>query len=107
VKQAKATLAELDGTTSVSARTSKKLSKKHKEAATMADAPEPNLQAMYQFDLEKVREAAEQRKPRSRQNELLRTFSVFCKLAVCRCQVRVILPCATIVHKSKLIISQT
>jgi hypothetical protein len=38
VKQAKATLAELDGTTSEGAGTSKKSPKKHKEAVAMADA---------------------------------------------------------------------
>ncbi len=46
VKQAKATLAELDGTTSKGAGTSKKPSKKHKEAAATDDAPESVLQAM-------------------------------------------------------------
>jgi hypothetical protein len=59
VKQAKATLAELDRTSSKGAGTSKKSSKKHKEAAAMADAPESDLQAMYQLDLKKVREATE------------------------------------------------
>jgi hypothetical protein len=57
VKQAKAAQAELDKTTSKGAGTSKKSSKKHKEAAAMADASEPNLQAMYQLDHVKAREA--------------------------------------------------
>ncbi len=43
VKQAKAALAELDRTTIKGARTSKKSSKKHKEAAATADTPEPNM----------------------------------------------------------------
>jgi hypothetical protein len=62
VKQAKTTLAELDRTTSEGAGTSKKSSKKHKEATATAKAPEPNLQAMYQSDLKKAREAAENAK---------------------------------------------
>ncbi len=59
VKQAKTALAELDRTTSEGAGTSKKSSKMHKEATAMADSPEPDLQAMYQLDLKKAREAAE------------------------------------------------
>jgi hypothetical protein len=59
VKNAKAALAELDGTTSKGAGTSKKSSKKAKEAAAMADASETNLQAICQLDLEKAKEAAE------------------------------------------------
>jgi hypothetical protein len=43
VKQALATLAELDEAPSKGAGASKKSSKKHKEAAAMADAPESNL----------------------------------------------------------------
>jgi hypothetical protein len=43
VKQAKAALADLDGTTSEGAGTSKKPSKMYKEAAVSADTPEPNL----------------------------------------------------------------
>jgi hypothetical protein len=62
VKQAKATLAKLDGTTSKGAGTSKKPSKRHKEAVVTADTPEPNLQAMYQSDLKKAIEATEKAK---------------------------------------------
>jgi hypothetical protein len=65
VKQAKATLAELDGTTCKGAGISKKSSKMHKEARDMAEAPEPNLQAMYQLDLEKAREATETAKAKA------------------------------------------
>ncbi len=43
VKQVKAALVELDRTTGEGAGTSKKSSKKHKEAAATADTPEPNL----------------------------------------------------------------
>jgi hypothetical protein len=73
VKQAKAALAELDGTTSKGGGTSKMSSKKHKEAAAPADAPEPNLQAMYQLNLEKAIEP--QRTPRPRRIQLLRACS--------------------------------
>jgi hypothetical protein len=62
VTQAKATLAELDGTTSEGTGTSKKPSKRHKEALATAGTPEPNLPAIYQLDLEKAKEAAEKAK---------------------------------------------
>jgi hypothetical protein len=62
VKQAKATLAKLNGTTSKGTGSSKKPSKKHKEAAATAGTPEPNLQAIYQLDLEKAKKAAEKAK---------------------------------------------
>ncbi len=52
-------LAELDRTTSEGAGASKKSSKKHKEAAAMADASEPNPWAIYQLDLKKAKEVAE------------------------------------------------
>jgi hypothetical protein len=65
VKQVKATLAALDGTTSKGAGSSRKSSKKHKEATAMADAPESGLQAMYQLDLEKARESAENAKAKA------------------------------------------
>jgi hypothetical protein len=61
VKQAKATLAELDGTTSKGTGTSKM------EAAATADTPEPDLQAMYQLDLKKAREATEKAKVKAKQ----------------------------------------
>ncbi len=57
-KLAKATLAEHDEATSKGAGTSKKSSKKAKEGAAMADASEFNLRAIYQQDLEKAKEAA-------------------------------------------------
>jgi hypothetical protein len=41
--QAKATLAKLDGTTSKGTGSSKKLSKKRKEATAIAGQPEPDL----------------------------------------------------------------
>jgi hypothetical protein len=59
VKQAKAALAEIDGTTSESATASTKSTTKHKDSVATADASEPNLQAIYQLDLEKAKEAAE------------------------------------------------
>jgi hypothetical protein len=64
-KQVKATLAELDGTTSEDAGTSRKPSKKNKEGAVMADASESNLQANLQFDLEKAKEATENAKAKA------------------------------------------
>jgi hypothetical protein len=59
VKQAKAALAKLDGTTSKGAGASKKSSKKYKEAVATADTSEPNPQAFYQLDLEKAKDAAD------------------------------------------------
>ncbi len=55
-KQAKAALAELDEATSKDAGTSKKSSKKPKEGAATADAPDPKLHAIYQQDIEKAKE---------------------------------------------------
>jgi hypothetical protein len=51
VKQAKATLAKLDGTNSKGTGSSKKPSKKDKEAAATAGKPDFDLQAEYQLDL--------------------------------------------------------
>jgi hypothetical protein len=48
VKQAKAALAELDGSTSEGAGTFRKSSKKSKEDAATADTSESNLQANFQ-----------------------------------------------------------
>jgi hypothetical protein len=62
VKQAKAALAELDGTTSNGAATSKKSSKKHKKAGAPANTAEHDLQAMYHLDLKKARKATENAK---------------------------------------------
>jgi hypothetical protein len=77
VKQAKAALAKLDRTTSKDAGTSKKSSKKHKEAAAMADASEPELQAIYQLDLEKAKEAAEnaRAKAESAANDMIQFYA--------------------------------
>jgi hypothetical protein len=61
-KQAKAALAEPDRATSKGAETSKKSSKKAKEAMAMADATEPELQANFLLDLKKAKEAAENTK---------------------------------------------
>jgi hypothetical protein len=65
VKQAKATLVKLDRTTSEGTRASKKPSKRHKEAAATADTPEPDLQAIYQLDLKKAKEATETAKDKA------------------------------------------
>jgi hypothetical protein len=59
VKKAKAALAEIDGTTSEGAGASRKSSKKHKKAAAITDASEPDLQAIYQLDLKKAKEVTE------------------------------------------------
>jgi hypothetical protein len=62
MKQAKATLAELDRTTNKGTGSSKKPSKKHKEAAATAGQPDPNLQAECMSDLKKAKEATEKAK---------------------------------------------
>jgi hypothetical protein len=62
VKQAKATLAKLDGTTSKGIGSSKKPSKKHKKASGTASQPDPDLKVEYQSDLEQAKEAAEKAK---------------------------------------------
>ncbi len=62
VKQAKATLAKIDGAINKGTGSSKKPSKKHKEAAATAGQPDHDLQAMYQLDVEKAREATEEAK---------------------------------------------
>ncbi len=66
VKQVKATLAKLDGTTSTSEGTgsSKKPSKKHKEATATAGQPDTDLEAEYLSDLKKAQEATEKAKTR-------------------------------------------
>ncbi len=61
-KQAKAALAEIDVGISKGAGTSKKSSKKAKEAPTMADATEPKLQENFLLDLKKAKEATENAK---------------------------------------------
>jgi hypothetical protein len=58
-KQAKATLAVLNAATSKGEKTSKKASQKTKEGMALADAPDPELRAEYQKDLEKAKEATE------------------------------------------------
>jgi hypothetical protein len=62
VKQAKAALVELAGATSKSAGTSKKSSKKAKEATATADATEPKLGENFLLDFKKAKEAAENAK---------------------------------------------
>ncbi len=58
-KQAKAPLADLIGATGKGAGNSNKSSKKTKEAAAMADAPDSKLQQNFLLDLKKAKEAAE------------------------------------------------
>jgi hypothetical protein len=65
VKQAKATLAKLDGTTSKGTGSSMKPYKKHKEAAATAGQPDPDLQAEYVSNLEKAKEATEKAKAKA------------------------------------------
>jgi hypothetical protein len=65
VKQAKATLAKLDGATSEGIGSSKRSSKKHKEAAGTAGTPGPDLQTIYQLDLKKAKKATEKAKVKS------------------------------------------
>jgi hypothetical protein len=64
-KQAKAALAELNRATSKGAGTSRKSSKKAKEAMATADATEPNLQADFLLDLKKAREGTENAKAKA------------------------------------------
>jgi hypothetical protein len=61
-KQAKATLALLDGVTSEGAEKSRKFSKKAKEAKATAEAPDPEMQANFLLDLKKAKEATENAK---------------------------------------------
>jgi hypothetical protein len=61
-KTGKSHLAELDQATNEGAGTSKKSSKKAKEAAATADASEPNLPTIYQQDLKKAKEATDNAK---------------------------------------------
>ncbi len=58
-KQAKAVLAILNAITSEGEKTSNKASQKTKEGTALADAPDSELCAEYQKDLEKAKEAAE------------------------------------------------
>ena len=67
VEQAKSTLAKLDETTSKGTGSSKKPSKKHKEASATVGQPEPNLQAIYQSDIEKAKEATKKAKVKAEQ----------------------------------------
>jgi hypothetical protein len=59
IKQAKATPAELDGAISKRTGSSRKSSKKLKEAAATASQPDPDPQAEYVSDLKKAKEATE------------------------------------------------
>jgi hypothetical protein len=65
VKQAKDTPAELDGTTSEGTGSSKKSSKKLKEAAATASQSDPGLWAEYVSDIKKAKEAAEKAKAKA------------------------------------------
>ncbi len=62
VKQAKAHLAELDGTTSEGTGSSKQSTKKPKETAAAASQADPALQADYMSDIKQAQEAAEKAK---------------------------------------------
>jgi hypothetical protein len=64
-KQTKAALAELDKSTSKGAGTSRKSSKKAKEGTATADTSEPNLQANFQLDLKKAKEAKKNAKAKA------------------------------------------
>jgi hypothetical protein len=65
VKQAKASLAKLDGTTSKGTGSSEKPSKKHKDATATAGQPNLDLQAEYQSDLKKAKDTAEKAKAKA------------------------------------------
>jgi hypothetical protein len=67
-KQAKAALAKLDKATSKGDRTpSRKASQKSQAGAALADAPDPELHAIYQNDLDKAKAATETTKTRKNQ----------------------------------------
>ncbi len=59
MKQAKAHLAKLDGTTSKMTGSYKKSAKKPKETAAIASQADPALQVKYVSDIKQVQEAAE------------------------------------------------
>jgi hypothetical protein len=59
VKQAKAALAKLDGTTSNETVSSKKYSKRHKETTATVNQPDPDMQAEYVSDIKQAQEATE------------------------------------------------
>ena len=63
-KQAKAALAKLDGTTSKGTGSSRKSSKKPKEAAASASQSDPDLQNEYVSDTKQAKETAEKAKAR-------------------------------------------
>ncbi len=65
MKQEKATLVKLDGTTCKGTGSSKKSFKKLKGAAATAGQPDPDLQAEYVSDIMKAKEAAEKAKAKA------------------------------------------
>ncbi len=67
MKQAKAHLAKLDGTTSKGMGSFKKSTKKPKEFAAVASQADPALQAQYMFDIKQAQEAAEKAKAKGEQ----------------------------------------
>ncbi len=67
VKQAKAHLAKLDGTTSEVAGSSKKSTKKPKETAAAASPADPALQAEYMSDIKQAQEATQKAKAKGEQ----------------------------------------
>jgi hypothetical protein len=65
VKQAKAALTKLDGNTSKWAGSSKKSSKKPREATATSSHPDPDLQAKYVSDVKQAKEAVEKAKAKA------------------------------------------
>ncbi len=70
MKQPKAALAKLDGTTSKGTESSRKSSKKHKETDATASQPDPDLQAKYVSNIKQAQEAAEKAKATAEQAAL-------------------------------------
>ncbi len=67
VKQTKAHLAKLDGTTSKGTGSSRKFTKNPKETAAVASQAEPALQAEYVSDIKQAQDAAEKAKAKAEQ----------------------------------------
>ncbi len=70
VKQAKAALGELDGTTSKGTGSSWKSSKKPKETATTASQLDPDLRAEYLLEIKQAQDATEKAKAKAEQAAL-------------------------------------
>ncbi len=78
-KQAKAALAVLNAATSKGEKTSKKTSQETKEGAALADAPDPELSAEYQSELEKAKFTTETTK-KKKESAVKEMFQLYMNL---------------------------